>query len=662
MRNWFNGAGYAALWALTGGGALLLGQSTPPQAPDFVQELYPVFEAAGCRGCHSDDGVASTTRLRFPPGSAATEEVAAFGLRLSALIDRERIETSLLLQKPTNRIPHTGGERIVPGSEQEAALRRWVEHLAAIAPEELIVAGKPQRVRPSAAPQPLRRLTHSQYDRTVRDLLGALTQPARRFPPEDYVNGFKNQTAAQTISPSLTEAYGAAAERLADTAFRYGDTAGLIPCSSSGPLDRACAGRFVREFGLRAFRRPLSEGEAEQFEKLLLAEAGRCGDFLQGARIVVEAMLLSPAFLFHVEAQPDGRWRQYAVANRLSYFLWDTMPDDELFGMAERGELGDEAGVERAARRMLDDPRAREAAQEFFAQWLELDRLPTMVKDRRRFRQFSPELAAAMAEETRRFLDDLVWNDRNFMEFLTAEHSFVNADLADLYGLPAPAEEFGRIELPEDSRRAGVLGQASILAATSQPGESSPTIRGLFVRERLLCQKVPPPPPGVNTDLPPLTGANLRGTRQRLQAHVSDPSCASCHKLIDGIGFGFEHFDAIGRWRDKQYVLYYPTGRDADQGENEVETYLDIDPQAEVVGIRGSEFSSPRELSRILAGNNECRKCVVRQLFRYAFGRLETPTDGPVIDRALERFEASGFRFRELLLALAVSPEFREGR
>jgi hypothetical protein len=308
---------------------------------------------------------------------------------------------------------------------------------------------------------------------------------------------------------------------------------------------------------------------------------------------------------------------------------------------------------------MLADPKARGALQEFFAQWLQLDRLANTVKDRRLFPRFRPEVAAAAGEETQRFLEDLVWNDRNFMEFLTADYSFVNSDLATLYELPPPKTEFGRVQYPEDSKRAGILGQASFLAATSQPGETSPTVRGLFIRDRLLCQKVPDPPPGVNTDLPPQTEGGLRGTRERLSLHVSNPTCASCHRLIDGVGFGFEHFDAVGAWRDKQYILYYRTGRDRDQRENAIETYVDIDSQAEVKGIPDSTFSSPKDLSRILAGNEECRKCVVKQLFRYTFGRPETAADGPLIDEAYRRFEASGFHFKELMLALALSEEFR---
>ncbi len=638
-------------------------QRPSPDPQFFAREIYPVMEAAGCRGCHSADGVASTTRLQLPVPGAPQEQIAAFGLHLARLIDRENPQQSLLVLKPTNRTAHTGGERIRQGSKEEKALATWAEQLAAITPEQIAAAtSKLKDYRPPAdVGGPIRRLTHSQYNRTVRDLLGVLSQPARRFPPEDYVHGFKNQTAGQTISPTLAAAYDAAAEQLASNAFRYGDSGNLVPCKPEGPDDRGCAERFVRQFGMKAFRRPLDQKEVERFKELLLTDAKRSGNFLSGAQMVVEAMLLSPAFLFHVQPGKNGKWEQYAIANRLSYFLWDSMPDRELFAMAERGELATNAGVEKAVRRMLADEKAIAALREFFTQWFELDHVVTAVKDRSLFPRFTREVAVSAVEESQRFLDDLVWNDRNFMDYLTAEYSFVNSDLASLYGMPAPPNEFARVALPEKLQRAGLLGQISFLALTSQPGETSPTLRGLFVRSRILCQKVPPPPPGVNTNLPPQAEGKLRGTRERLSQHVTNPACASCHKLIDDIGFGFEQFDAIGRWREKQYVLHYRTGRDRDQRRNPIEANLPIDPTAEVKGIPNSNFSNPRELGRILADNKECRKCVVRQLFRYAFGRPETPADEHVIEEAFQRFQASGFRFRELMLALTLSPEFRKG-
>ncbi len=283
------------------------------------------------------------------------------------------------------------------------------------------------------------------------------------------------------------EAYSKAAERLARTAFRGGEPHGLIPRQPESPTDAASVNQFVRTFGLKAFRRPLTESEVREYSGLFFDEAGRTRNFYAGATMVVEAMLLSPHFLFRVERTASGPDAQFEIASRLSYFLWDTMPSDDLLRAAGRGELATSKQIEAAARRMLEDPRARDAMEEFLAQWMRFDRVLDATRDRRRFREFNAEVAAAMVEETRRLFNHLVWDDQNFMEFFTASYTFVNPDLARLYGLPAPDEEFAKVEYPADSGRSGVLGHGSFLVLTSKPAETSPTARGLFVRNQFLA-------------------------------------------------------------------------------------------------------------------------------------------------------------------------------
>jgi len=434
------------------------GQAQPPIS--FSRTVYPIFESAQCRGCHTDDGVASATRLHFPEPNASPEEIEAFGITLAALVDRADPARSLLINKPTNRERHTGGVRIQPGSFDEEALVEWVRHLAGL-PEAAVAAARDRLAGGTAASAPkqvLRRLTHSQYNNTVRDLLGDHSRPADRFPPEDFVNGFKNQLRTQGMPPLLAEAYGAAAEKLALNAFRAGDVHALLPCKPTSARDVRCRDQFVQSFGLRAFRRPLSGVELRRYAALFTAQAAKTGQFLDGARIVVEAMLQSPKFLFHVESRAEagstgGGFRDYEVASRLAYFLWDTMPDRRLFEAAANGELRTADGIERLARSMLDQPSARQAVDEFFAQWLRFDRVLGSVKDRRRFPEFTPELAAMMVQETRMLLDNLVWKDGNFMEAFTADYSFLNADLASLYGMPAPSGEFELVRFPADSHR-----------------------------------------------------------------------------------------------------------------------------------------------------------------------------------------------------------------
>jgi hypothetical protein len=555
---------------------------------EFAGRLYPAFEKAQCRLCHN---ASSSSRLQFPPATASVEEIDRFGLRLRVLVDRGRPADSPLFRKPTNRVPHTGGELIKQGSEEEQALRTWVEHLAAL----------PGPAGPARTA--LRRLTNSQYNHTVRDLLGDQTRPADNFPGEDFVNGYTNQSEGQSVSPKLAEAYGRAAERLARNAFRGGETFKLIPCEP-GP---ACRAVFVRQFGGRAFRRPLSDAEVARYERIFDSSGG---DFIEGAKLVVEAMLVAPHFLFHL-APGD-----YATASRLSYFLWDTMPDAELLRAAGAGELSAPAGIEKQAARMLSSPRAMGAFDEFLAQWMRFDRLRSAVRDRRQYPEFTAEMVSAMTDETRRLFRSLVWEDRNFLEFFTADYAYLTQDLAKLYGAPSPREAWARVDLGAGSPRAGVLGQAVFLALTSRPAGTSPTERGLFVREHFLCKIVPPHPAGV----------------ERSQMPLRNPACGSCHALADSIGLGLEKFDAIGRFRE-----------------------LSLEAAGTVSGIADSDFRSPKELGRLLARAPDCQKCIVKQLFRYANGRAETPEDQPAIDQAYERFRSSQFRFRELILAIAGS-------
>jgi hypothetical protein len=627
------------------------------QELSFARSVYPLFEAAQCRGCHNEDGVASATRLHFPDPNASPEDIEAFGVTLAALVDRADPSKSLLLNKPTNRERHTGGVRIQPGSAEETALNAWVTHLAAL-PESAIASARERlaaATAPTAAPQLLRRLTHSQYNNTVRDLLGDFSRPADRFPPEDFVNGFKNQLRTQSVPPLLAEVYGTSAEKLALNAFRAGDVNKLVPCTPTSPGDARCRDQFVRRFGARAFRRPLTDDEVRRYSTLFAAQAEKTRQFLEGARIVVEAMLQSPKFLFHAESGPNGRDRDYEVASRLAYFLWDTMPDQRLTDAAARGELRTAEGIERVARGMLDQPQARQAVDEFFAQWLRFDRVLTGVKDRRRFPEFTPELAAMMVQETRMLLGNLVWQGGNFMDAFTADYTFLNADLATLYGVPAPAGEFELVKFPAGARRAGFLGQAAFLSSTAGPAETSPTARGIFIREQLLCQHVPNPPPGVNTEIPEPSAAKPLATRQRMQVHMDSPLCSGCHRLMDPIGFGLENYDAVGRWRDAE-VIEFNGGRSA---ADRVE--LPIDAGGEIAGLANAAFTEPTQIGRILARSQGCQECIVKQVFRYAFGRLETAADRETVRRAFATFRESKFQFKELLVGMVRSPQFLSG-
>ena len=616
----------------------------------FSKTLYPVMEQAACRSCHNPDGVASATRLQFPEAGASPERLEGFGKSLVSLVDRARPQQSLLLLKPTNRITHTGGERIKRDSRDEAALRAWVGYLAKMNGEELAKArGYREEVRPSGATGPvLRRLTNSQYNNTVRDLLGELSQPANQFPPEDFVNGFKNQYQAQSLSPMLFEAYSAAAEKLARNVFKRGDAADLIGCKPSD----ACRSQFVRSFGLKAFRRPLDAKEQKRYEALFDNHV----DFALGARDVIEAVLQSPHFLFRLDETNDAALKPYAAASRLSYTLWNTMPDAALLRSASDGGLNTPNGIARAARRLLEDEKAKEALDDFVSQWLRFDRVIATARDRRIYPKFNRETANAMTEEARRFVADLVWSDRDFTELYTSEHGYINAELANLYGLPSQAKEYERVQFKPDSERAGILGQALFLTLTSKPGDTSPTSRGLFVREQFLCQHIANPPPGVSANLAPINESKPQTNRERLAMHASDQSCAACHSLLDPIGLGLEKFDAIGARREKAKLVFYPLDRKSKEPPRTVE--LDLDTSGWVAGIPDSKFSSPKELGAVLARSPQCQECVVKQYFRYVAGRTETSADRPMIRKVYEQFRDSKFRFKDMMISLLVAREF----
>ena len=328
------------------------------------------------------------------------------------------------------------------------------------------------------------------------------------------------------------------------------------------------------------------------------------------------------------------------------------MPDRALMDSAAKGELRTPEGVERIARTMLQNVRARQATDEFFSQWLRFDRILGAAKDGRRYPAFSPELAAMMVQETKMLLGNLVWNDGNFMDAFTADYTFLNANLAQVYGLPAPAGEFELVKFPADVRRAGILGQASFLASTAGPVETSPTARGMFVREHLLCQVVPDPPPGVNTTLPEPSADAVRAKRERMLQHVENQSCAGCHRLMDPIGFGLEKYDAIGGWRDKEMVEL--GGEEGARRRTTLE--VEITSLGEIAGVPNSTFTDARELGRVLASSPICQECVVKQMFRYGFGRPETPSDRPTVTRVAAAFRQSGFKFKEMLIALVRFP------
>jgi hypothetical protein len=505
----------------------------------------------------------------------------------------------------------------------------------------------------AVAASPLRRLTRFEYNATVRDLLGDTTHPADAFPSEEIRSGFDNNAAALGVSPVQTEAYLNAAESLAGNAMLAPST--IVPCDASKLADSAaedaCATQFIATFGKRAYRRPVAD---EDMTRLMsVYHAGRtAADFTTGIRYVIETILQSPQFLYRIElalpaASPtdtlaplDG----YEMATRLSYLLWSTTPDDTLLAAADADALQTPDQIKAQVIRMLADPRAHEAVAHFDEQWLQLGKMTTINKDATTFPSFSPSLIPAMQEEARQFVDHVVWGDGgagDLHELLTASYTYVNAPLAQYYGVSgATGSDFVRVDL-DPTNRAGILTLGGVLSMLAHANQTSPVHRGKFVREQILCGLMPPPPP--NVPKLPDVDPNLT-TRERLSQHSTDPACHSCHRLMDPIGFGFEKFDGAGLPRTTE------NGKPIDDSG----TIEDSDVAGDFVGAKA--------LGETLSHSAFAQKCVVTSWFHYAYARLEAPEDQCTVKTLQKRFADNGYKFQDLLVALTETDAFRYRR
>jgi hypothetical protein len=479
---------------------------------------------------------------------------------------------------------------------------------------------------------PLVRLTRVEYNRTVRDLLGDTTAPANAFPAEEELSG---TDVAGPITDAQFELYQSAAETLAATAVR--DNEELRGCADlSG---EACARRVLRDFGRRAYRRPLTDAELER--AITLFQVGDAdGGWSSGVELAVTAMLQSPSFLYRLELSGSGVVRPldgYERATRMSYFLWGSTPDEALLDAAAAGDLDEPTGVVAHAERMLDDPRAAEQSRAFFVQWLELD-LGTVQKATSVVSDFEP-LRRAIEAERDAFLDHVMWQSEGTLgELLSATYTFVDAETAPLYGVAAPASgERVRVEL-DPGRRSGILTMLPVLVAHAAPTHSAPIQRGVFIRERLLCGDLPAPPDDID---PPDVDESV-SARERLAQHRSDPACAGCHTLIDPLGLPFESYDTLGRFRTTTAA-----------GEP-------IDVSGEVSATEHSDgpVAHALELTQRLAESPDVAACVTRSFFASAVGRPPSGRDGCSVDGAALAFERSDRSFTALLLALVQSDAF----
>jgi hypothetical protein len=499
------------------------------------------------------------------------------------------------------------------------------------------------------APLRMRRLLDRQYVNSVRALFGEEVASVAA-PPENLIShGFEAIGAAEVKLPALAvKRYEESARAIGEQAILdLGVLAPYMECEPSGPDDAACMTQFVERFGRRALRRPLEAEEVERYVALGVATAGDFASFYAGVSHVISAALQSPSFLYQIEVgEPDPddparlRLTGYEMATRLSFFLLDTTPSDELLDMAESGALADAEGVRAAAEEMLGEDAARGALAAYYEERFKLRSLVGLSKDPETYPTFNAELAAAMRQEALELLEHIVWEeDVDYRELFTARYAFVNADLAELYGLEPPEdpEAFERRELPADGGRMGVLGQAGFLALHAHPRLTSPTRRGRFVLERLLCTDVPPPPPDVNPLLPEDPG-RPETMRDKLSRHMEDEACAGCHKLMDPVGLGLEHFDGIGAFRPD------------DRG-------MPLDVSGEIADV--GPFDGLAGLAELLVSLPSLDTCWVRNLYRHATAHVEGGYELPLIEELSGSFAQSGHRVRQLLIDLVASPGFR---
>jgi len=401
---------------------------------------------------------------------------------------------------------------------------------------------------------------------------------------------------------------------------------------------------------MRAFRRPATESEVERFTRLV-EDALKAGDsFEEGMQVALIATLVSPHFLFRAEA--DARphdpaavheLSEYELASRLSYFLWSSMPDDELFALAAGGKLREPAVLDTQIRRMLADSKSDALVQSFVTQWLNLRLLDGASPDPQVFPRFDAALKAAMRRETELFAQAIIREDRSVLEFVTGRFTFVNETLARHYGLSGiRGNEFRRVEFTSEQPRSGVLTQASILTLTSNPGRTSPVKRGKWILENLLGSPPPDPPPDVpDLEATQKSQPNLP-LRKQLEIHRQSAVCASCHRTMDELGFGLENFDALGRWRDQDGP--FP-----------------VDATGKLPG--GAKFNGPLELARVLdKRRSEFARCLAEKMLTFALGRELSPPDRCAVDKIVEDVEAHDYRFSALVKAIVASDPFRKRR
>ncbi len=595
----------------------------------YKKHIQP-FLAQYCTKCHGGDR---------PRGDLALDQ---FRDEAHAMKDRELWQKVATVVRSGEMPPRSKAQ---PTSAEKELLIHWVDW-------EVNKVDCNMPVDPGQVT--LRRLNKTEYNNTIRDLIGVKFKPAKDFPSDDVGYGFDNIGDVLTLSPLLVEKYLAAADTIVEAAFKDADLRKKIlivqPKGKDQKARLQAARVILSKFAYRAYRRPVSEAEVERLTRFVTLAEQKGDSFERGIKLAVKAMLVSPHFLFHIEEDrpvPEGkqghRLNPFELASRLSYFLWSSMPDAELFRLAESGDLHKPDVVEQQVKRMMADPKSQALVKNFAGQWLQMRKLQTMTPDPDVFPTFSEKLRSDMIRETELFFEHIMREDRSILEFLDADYTFVNERLAKHYGLPGiQGDHFRKVNWSDDNR-GGILTQASILTVTSNPTRTSPVSRGKWILENIFNAPPPPPVPDageLSEDKKVIESASLR---KRLEMHRANPSCASCHQRMDPLGFALENFDGIGSWRNKD-------GK------------FPIDASGTLP--TGQTFNGPKELRQVLLKTKEAefRKCLVEKMLTYALGRGLEYYDRCVVNEVCDSVVKQNNRFSSLVLAIVKSDPFQMRR
>jgi hypothetical protein len=556
------------------------------------------------------------------------------------------------VQSPPPNLPHRGGgirNKALPldGGGLGGGVRKALA--LSFTALTLVSCGKSDEPQSSGGPVVVRRLTQEQYQTIIADIFGADIKIGGRFEPDLRKSGLLAVGAGEvSVTPAGFEQYdsmarGAAAQIVDE---RHRDM--LVGCkpASAKAADEACARSFYSAVGRLLYRRPLTDQELAGQLAVANAAATKLGNFYTGLAMGLTGMLEAPQFLFRrevAEADPDNTGQQrlnaFSKATRLSFFLWNTTPDDELLTAAEKGELNSSRGLAKQADRLMASPRLTAGARAFFNDMMAFDAFADLSKDTTIYPKFTNAVIADAQEQTLRTITDhLLAEKGDYRDLFTTRKTFMTPLLGTIYRVPVATKEgWEAHEFAADDPRAGLLTQISFLSLHSTPGRSSPTIRGKALREVLLCQKVPDPPGNVNFNLVQDTkNPQFRTARARLSAHATQATCTGCHRLIDPMGLGLENFDSLGEYRA-------------------AENGSPIDASGELDGMK---FTDAASLGKALHDNPTTPACLVSRVYAYAAGRPTAKGEADWLKYLNTSFAAGGYKLPDLMRRIVTSDAF----